>query len=233
MKPLLSFFAFLALFATVAPTDAQTRPPRPAPRGPSVPRWDLSVGSGFVGGSGLGDADARLRGRSNEPFQLFATSSRLGASVPLEVRLGYRMNSRYTLEMRGSWSRPEVETSIANDIEGAPDITVAETVDLYALDVGLVMSFNRSRQARAFTPYIAAGVGYVGAVQEGLTLLENGFNIRGGGGVKYPLVVSNQKRIKALGVRLDGALNILNGGLVRGSGPTPQIAASGAFYLTF
>ena len=98
-----AFFAFVAVIACVAvPAHAQTRPaPRPAPRGPSVPRWDLSVGSGFFSGSALGDTAANLRGRSNEPFQLFASSSRLGASAPLEVRLGYLMNSRYALEVRG------------------------------------------------------------------------------------------------------------------------------------
>jgi hypothetical protein len=230
-----SFFAIFAIFAVFAVgASAQTKPTqRPAPRGPSVPHWDLSVGAGFFSGSGLGSADADLRGRGDQPFQLFATTSRIGASLPLEVRLGYRLSPRYSLEMRGSWSRPELQTSIAGDVEGAPALTVAENVDLYALDLGLVMTFNRSRQPRALTPFISAGAGYVGAVHEGLTLLENGFSVRGGGGVKYPLDVRNQKRIKAVGVRADGALAVLSGGLVSGSGPTPQVAASGSFYLTF
>ena len=116
-------------FASVA--GAQTKPATaPGPRRPSVPRIDLSVGSGFIGGSGLGDANADLRGRSGAPLQLFATTSRLGASLPLEVRLGYRISPRYTLEMRGAWSRPEIQTSIAGDSEGAPALTVAERVDL-------------------------------------------------------------------------------------------------------
>lgn len=228
------FVVFDLIVLFVAPSvEAQTRPaPRPAPRGPSVPHWELSVGSGLFSGSGLGSADADLRSRSGEPFQLFATTSRIAASLPLEVRLGYRLSPRYTLEMRGSWSRPGLQTSIAGDVDGAPALTVAENVDLYTLDLGLVRTFNR-RQTRALTPFISAGAGYVAAVHEGLTLLENGFSVRGGGGVKYPLAVRNQKRIKTIGVRADGALIILGGGLVSGSGPTPQVAASGSFYLTF
>ena len=234
--------AFLAAFAIFAPfavpslvsrATAQTKPATPpALRGPSVPRIDLSVGAGFISGSGLGDANASLRGRSGAPLQLFATSSRLGASLPLEVRLGYRINSRYTLEMRGAWSRPEIETSISGDVEGASALAVAERVDLYSLDLGIMVVFNRPRP-RAMTPFISVGAGYAGAVHEGLTLLENGFTYRGGGGIKYPLALRTRARIKAIGVRIDGALIFLHGGLASGFGTTHQAAGSGSLYLTF
>ena len=225
------FVCFVVSFAV--PAGAQTRrPPAPAPRGPSVPHIDLSIGAGFISGSGLGDANADLRGRSAAPLQLFSTSSRLGGSPPLEVRLGYRISSRYTLEMRGAWSRPEIQTSIAGDAEGAPALTVAEKVDLYSLDLGILVMLNR-QQSRALTPFISAGAGYTGAVHEGLTLLENGFTYRGGGGIKYPLALRNRARIKAIGVRADGALIFMSGGLASGFGTTHQVAGSGSLYLTF
>ena len=197
-----------------------------------MPRLDLSIGSGFFGGSGLDSADADLHGRSGEPFQLFTTTSRIGSSLPLEVRIGWRLNPRYTFEILGAWSRPELRTSIAGDVEGAPALTVVEKVDLYSLDVNLIRFFRRSTP-RAMTPFVSAGAGYVGAVHEGLTLLENGFSYRGGGGLKYPFAIRSQGRLNEIGVRADGALVIMNGGLVTGSGPTPQLAASGALYLTF
>ena len=228
-----SFFASFALFAIFAvPAAAQTRPPAPAQRGPSIPRIDLSVGTGFIGGSGLGDANADLRGRSSAPLQLFASSSRLGSSYPLEVRLGYRLTPRYTLEMRGSWSRPELQTSITGDFESAPAATVAEQVDLYTLDLGLLVTFNRPG-ARAMMPFLSGGVGYAGAVHEGLTLLENGVIYRGGGGIKYPMAVRNRARFKTIGVRVDGALIFMSGGLADGFGTTYQAAGTGALYLTF
>lgn len=234
MKRHTIFIAAFAIFASFAvPAEAQTKPaPTPAPRAPSIPRIDLSVGSGFIGGSSLGDAKADLRGRSGAPLQLFATSSRLGGSPPLEVRLGYRISSRYTLEMRGAWSSPEIQTSIAGDVEGAPALTVAEKVDLYSLDVGILVMFNRS-QPRALTPFISAGAGYAGAVHEGLTLLESGFTYRGGGGIKYPLALRNRARIKAIGVRADGVLIFMSGGLANGFGTTHQVAGSGSLYFTF
>lgn len=226
-------FDLVVCFVVFAiPAGAQTRSPAPVPRGPSVPRIDLSVGGGFIASSGLGDADADLRGRSGAPLQLFATSSRLGSSYPLEVRLGYRLTPRYTLEMRGAWSRPELQTSVTGDFESAPAVTVAEKVDLYALDLGLLVLFNRPGP-RAMTPFLSGGVGYAGAVHEGLTLLENGVIYRGGGGIKYPLAVRTRARFKTIGVRVDGALIFMSGGLASGFGTTYQAAGTGALYLTF
>ena len=239
MKRQTTFFAAFAIVASLAvpplvsSAAAQSKPaPPPTPRGPSVPRIDLSVGAGFISGSGLGDADADLRGRSGAPLQLFATSSRLGGSPPFEVRLGYRISPRYTLEMRGGWSRPEIQTSVSGDVEGAPSLTVAEKVDLYSLDLGILVMFNR-RQPRAVTPFISAGAGYAGAVHEGLTLLENGLTYRAGGGIKYPLALRNRAWIKAIGVRADGTLIFMSGGLASGFGTTHQVAGSGSLYLTF
>jgi hypothetical protein len=231
---LISYFVIFHLVVCVASVaDAQTKPsPAPAPRGPSVPRIDLSIGAGFVGGSSLGDANADLRARSGAPLQLFATSSRLGDSLPLEVRLGYRISPRYTLEMRAAWSGPEIQTSITGDVEGAPALTVAEKVDLYSLDLGILVMFTR-RQPRALTPFISVGAGYAGAVHEGLTLLENGLTYRGGGGIRYPLALRNRARIKAIGVRADGALVFMSGGLASGFGTTHQVAGSGSLYFTF
>jgi len=233
------FFAAFALFASfavpafVSRASAQGTPaPAPAPRGPSVPRIDLSVGAGFIRNKGIGDANADLRGRTGAPLQLFASSSRLGNSYPLEVRFGYRLTPRYTLEMRGSWSRPELQASISGDVESAPAVTVAEQVDLYSLDLGLLVIFNRPGP-RAMTPFLSGGVGYAGAVHEGLTLLENGVTYRGGGGFKYPLAVRNRARFKTIGLRVDGSMIVMSGGLASGFGTTRQVAGSGSLYLTF
>ena len=98
----------------------------------------MSAGAGFLGGSSLGTADADLRGRGNQPFELFDTSSRIGGSVPLEVRLGVLLGPRYVFEIRGAWSRPALETSVTGDVEGAPPVTLVEDVDL-ALDLGLLV----------------------------------------------------------------------------------------------
>jgi hypothetical protein len=229
----MSLFVVFALFvAFVLTASAQGRGAPPQPRRPSGPRMDLSVGAGFLGGSALGDADADVRGSGGQPYQLFATSSRIGRSIPLEVRLDFLLGPRYVLEMRGAWSRPELQTSISGDIEGAPPLTVVELVDQYSLDLGLLVNLTRSRP-RAVVPFISAGAGYVAAVHEGLTLLESGIGYRGGGGIKYPLAMRTTGRIKGVGIRADAALIFTTSGLATGSGATHQVATSGSFYLTF
>jgi hypothetical protein len=217
------FDLFVAFVLTAA-----AQPPA-APRGP---RMELSVGAGFLGGSSLGAADADLRGRSNQPFQLFDTSSRIGVSVPLEVRLDFLLGPRYVVEIRGAWSRPELETSVSGDVEGAPELTVIERVDQYSLDLGLLVNLGRAR-SRTLVPFVSAGAGYAGAVHEGLTLLENGISVRGGGGFKYPLVTQRRGRIKGMGIRADVAVIVLTGGLAGENDTARQVATSGALYLTF
>ena len=173
-------FVFFDLFvAFVVTASAQGRGAQPP--APRAPRMELSVGAGFLGGSSLGTADADLRGRTNQAFQLFDTSSRIGGSIPLEVRLGFLLGPRYVFEIRGAWSRPELETSVTGDFEGAPPVTVVERVDQYSLDLGVLVNLRQTR-SRSLVPFISGGAGYVGSVHEGLTLLENGIGFRGGGG---------------------------------------------------
>jgi hypothetical protein len=203
-----------------------------APAAPRSPRLELSAGAGFLGGSSLGTADADLRGRSNQPFQLFDTSSRVGGSIPLEVRLGFLLGPRYVFEIRGAWSRPDLETSVTGDFEGAPPVTVVERVDQYSLDLGVLVNLRPARPG-SIVPFISGGAGYVGAVHEGLTLLENGIGFRGGGGLKYPLVMQRRGRFKGAGIRADAALIVMTSGLAAESGATRQVAASGSLYVSF
>lgn len=222
-----SLFACFALFAWFAPPAAAQQ--RTVPR---APRLEISAGAGFLGGSSLGTADADLRGRSNQPFQLFDTSSRIRGSVPLEVRLDFLLGPRYVFGIRGAWSRPELETSVTGDFESAPPVTVVERVDQYSLDLGLLVNLRQVRTG-SLVPFISGGAGYVGAVHEGLTLLESGISFRGGGGVKYPLVMQRRGRIKGVGLRADAALVVMTSGLAAESDATRQLAATGSVYFSF
>ena len=219
----------VSLVALAESVSAQTRPATPRP--PAGPRVELSVGGGFLGGGGLGDADADLRGRSGQPLELFTTTSKLAATVPLEVRVGFPFGSRYAIELRGVWSRPELQTEIDNDFEGAPGGTITERLNLYAVDAGLLVAFAQTRP-RTLVPFVSGGAGFAGAVHDGLTLLETGMIYRGGGGLKYPIALRSAGRVKAAGIRTDVGLVMMTDGVATGS-TTRQVTASGSFYLTF
>ena len=225
------FVAFDLFVAFVVAAGAQAKPTAP-PRAPSAPRFDVSIGVGILSGNSLDGANADLRGRTGGPLALFTTSSRLAGSVPIEARWTFLLNPRYSLEFRAGWARPELQTEIDGDFEGAPPQTVAERFDLYTLDVGLLVAFRETR-LRTMVPFISGGAGYAATVHEGLTLLENGVVYRGGGGFKYPLSVRTQGRVKGVGIRGDAGLAFMTGGVAAGSGATRQGSASGSLYLAF
>jgi hypothetical protein len=216
-------FVLCDLFVTFVSTAAA--------QAPTATRMELSVGAGFLNGAGLGTADADLRGRSDQPFRLFDASSRINRSLPLEVRLDFPFGPRYMFEIRGAWARSELQTSISGDVEGAPPLTLMERVDQYSLDVGLLVHLGQARP-RSLLPFVSGGAGYVGAVHEGLSLLENGMSFRGGGGVKYPLAQERTGRIKGVGIRADAALIVMTNGLVS-EGAASQVSTSGSLYLSF
>ena len=215
----------------VAVAAAQVKPAA-TKRPPSGPRFDVSIGGGFLSGSSLGDGAADLRTRGGQPFELFTTETRIAASVPIEGRLTFLLGSRYALEVRGAWARPELRTSITDDVEDAAPQIVAERVSLYSLDAGLLVAFKPNR-AGVVAPFISGGAGYIGAVHEGLTLLENGVIYRGGGGFRYPIAMRTQGRLKGYGVRADAGLVMLTGGVADGTGATRHMTASGSLFLTF
>jgi hypothetical protein len=230
---LMFFIVVFDLFvAFVCAASAQTKPATPPPRTPSGPRFDVSIGAGFLSGSSLGGGDAELRARSGQSFELFGTSTRIAASVPIEGRLTFLLGSRYALEFRGAWARPELRTEITGDVEGAPAQTVAEQVSLYSIDGGLLIALRPARPG-VIAPFISGGAGYVAAVHEELTLLENGVVYRVGGGFKYPIAARTQRRLKGYGLRADAGLAVMTGGVTTAADATRQLSASGSFYLVF
>jgi hypothetical protein len=214
------------MFAWTGPASAQTRLP-------SSPRIELAVSSGIVTGTDLDDANADLRNRSGDPLRLFTTSSEVSSSIPIEVRLGYGLTRRSSIEIRGGFARPELRTAISGDLEDAPGLTVVERVDQYTLDGSFVFTLREPRPG-ALIPFVSAGAGYGWLVHEGLTLLEHGLSYRGGAGLKVPLTAVRQKGwVRGVGIRADSALVVSTGGLSLGSDPSWNIAATGGVYFLF
>jgi hypothetical protein len=221
---LFDLFVLFVLF--VFPATAQTRAPR------VNPRLEVSIGTGLLSGSDLGDGAAELRARDGGSLTLFTTGSTFAFSVPLEVRLGFLLSRRWTFEAGAAFSRPELRTSVGEDFEGAPPLRVSERIDRYVVDGALVYGFG-GRQSRGAVPFVAAGMGWVRQVHQGLTLTEDGVSIRGGGGIKYPLVVHDRGALRRLGLRAEGSLVVLSNGVTVGAGAVPHLAASGFVYVAF
>ena len=216
--------AWVALVLAAAwPADARAQG--------SPGRFEAGAGVGLLGGARLGSGDAELRTRSGTGFTLFSADSRRARARVLEVRAGVALTRRYSVEVRAGLSHPELRTSIAADVEGAPDITAVERLDQYVVDASFVARLDRLRIG-PIVPFVAAGAGYVRQLHEGQMFIEQGTAYHAGGGARHDLF-RRGGWLEAAGVRGDVRLYLLAGGNAGGDRPRPHVAASGSFFVVF
>ena len=199
---------------------------------PPINRLEAAFSAGWLGGAGLGGADANLRTRTGGEYLLFTTASRVAAVPAIEARASYSLTRRYALEARFGFSRPRLRTSVSGDIEGVPEIEVEERFDQYTFEGAIVVMLPGLRFA-SLVPFASAGGGYLRQLHEGLTLIEEGVLYHVGGGVKHALFARQQGFLKGAGVRGDVRLNILTGGIELEEKPRLHVAALGGVFVTF
>lgn len=200
----------LVAVLVAAPAPAQSPPPRAG----FAQRWEVGGGVGYLTSAGLGGRDASLRGNGTppQPYALFATDSRL-TGEPLWVGgVGFALSGRLAIEGRLGFSRPELETSVRADAEGASPVTVVERIDQYVVDAGVVFRVDEMRVAR-LVPYAAGGAGYLRQLHEGLTVIEQGHLYYLGGGIIRDLMTRSHGIVRAAGLRADARVYFLSGGV--------------------
>jgi len=211
------------------PAHAQTTGQRP------VRRVEVDAGGGFLGGAGLGSADANLRAGDpvRRPFRLFSTGSRFASAPTFHVRAGFAFSRRIGVEGGLMLSRPDIRTSISADVEDAPQITIAERVDQYGIDASVVVMVSELSLGGRTVPFVAAGAGYLRQLHEGLTVVEQGHVYHAGGGVKHWLLSRDRGILSGAGVRADARLYLMAGGIAFEDRPRPHVAVSGSVFVTF
>jgi hypothetical protein len=220
-----SLIPVLVLFAaTVA--EAQADPP--------LRRLQLAGGVGFLGGASLGDAEASLRsGVSSAPYRLFATSSRLGSTVPvLDLRAAVDLTRRFGIEAHALYGHPEMQTDVSGDVENAPSVVAVERLDHYLIDGGVIVTLDELRM-KNWQPFVAAGAGYLRQLHEGLTLTEEGHLFYIGGGARHTFFVRPAGFVRGLGARGDLRLNFLSGGITVDDGTRQHLSASASLFVVF
>ena len=224
-------FACALIAALPSLAAAQTRPIPPRP--PAVRRVELGIGAGFASGVGLGERDATLRSNSvsASPFRLFATDTRLSSVALLEVRLGYHVTPRLTAEGALTIARPDLTSSLSDDVENAAAVEATTTLTEYVITGGALWRFSPDTRRR-WTPFVSGGAGVARHVHEGRTLVENGVDVYAGGGLIYRLGSSRVTASRA-GLRLDGTLHVFSGGVAEGQGASPRGVLSGSIFVTF
>jgi opacity protein-like surface antigen len=219
--------AGLALLVA-APAAAQT----PVP---SVARFEVDAGAGWLGGALLGSSDADLRGPAAAPstFRLFSVESRFEAAPTFHLKAGVALSRRFGVEGGVTFSHPGLRASVTDDAEAAPPITVAERIDQYSFDAGVIVMISELALGSRTLPFATAGAGYLRQLHEGRTVVEQGLVFHTGGGIKHWLMARDQRFISGAGLRVDARLYLMSGGIAFEDRPRPQGAVSGSVFLTF
>lgn len=224
-----ALLVLLSLAVIAPPAAAQSRPPAPrrTPRPPAQRRVELGIGGGVAGGLSLGTRDASLvsNNASGSPFRLFSTETTLAPAGVLEGRLGYRLTPRLTLDGAITIGRPELTTSLSADAESAPSVDAQERVTEYVVTGGASWRLFTSARRR-WIPFVSGGAGVARHVHEGQSLIESGVDTYVGGGVRRQLSPRT-------GVRVDGRLHLLSGGIAEGAGVRPRGALTGSIFVAF
>jgi len=225
MTRLLAIVAVLA----AAPALAQT------PNAARIGRVEVDAGGGWLGGTQLGSIDANLRAATATPtpFRLFSVDSRFAAAPTVHLKAGYALSRRFVVEGGLTLSHPELRASVSSDAEAAPPITVAERIDQYGIDAGLVVMIRELAIGGRTLPFVMGGAGYLRQLHEGQTVVEQGHFFHAGGGVKHWLLAREQGLLNGAGLRLDARLYLMSGGIAFEDRPRPHGAISGSVFLAF
>ena len=220
----------VVLLVSAGSATAQTADERP------THRIEAAVGGLWLGGASLGSSTAELRANRTgtpAPFTLFTTESRFGSAPGLDVRVGYGLSKTFSVEFGLAYGRPELRTRIDDDVENAPELTVAESIQQYFFDGSVVMLLDRFAIGGRTVPFVSGGAGYLRQLHDGQTLVESGQVYHLGGGIKHWLALRDSGFVRGAGIRVDGRLYLLVKGIELEERVRPHGAISGSFFLTF
>lgn len=206
------FVALACVAASAVSAHAQTRRPlSPQPAGPT-PRagsWEITGGYTLVGGYDLDTANAELTRNTttgSTTFVQFIADSSVASAHALTGLIAYYFSPRLAVEGGLRFGKPIYRVELSNDAEGAPDDTVEETLDQYAMSGSLVYHFPRAR--RSVVPFIRGGAGYLRELHEGQELVETGLEYHAAAGAKIWFGTARRR----LGLRGEAGMSFRDGG---------------------
>jgi hypothetical protein len=178
-----TFAALILLVCSAQAASAQTKRAVVRPN-----RVTVSAGLIATGAYGLGDPTAELRRNrvgTASPFTFFRVESALDSVAGVEARFGYAVTSLLTLEIGGTYSRPQVSVEIFQDPETSAGSVAAEKLSQYVVDVSGVFHLPRPVLGRRARTYLIGGGSYLRQLHEDRLLVETGHHVHVGGGVRY------------------------------------------------
>ncbi|MEP6782582.1 MAG: hypothetical protein ABI983_02870, partial [Acidobacteriota bacterium] len=153
-----------------------------------VHRVTINGGIAWLGGYDIGVSTAELRGNgpgtSPPPFALLTADSRVTSAVAPELRIGFSISRRWTIEGGGQWGQPHIGVAISGDAEAPAQELVGEQLQQYAFDGGVNWQ-PQINMGRKLAPFVSGGAGYLRQLHQDRTLGETGQIYYAGGGARW------------------------------------------------
>jgi hypothetical protein len=223
-----------ALLVCVSANEAQAQGARTAVRLGGLPRFDVSLGAGLVTGEELGAVDANLRANATtlQDYRLFSTSSRLQPAPAIDVRVAGTVSGPLAIEGQVQFGRPELRTTISNDVEGAADAVLVNQVTRVLLTGGVRLRLGASGAGTRLQPHVSAGGGLLRQALEGGGTTEQARVVYAGGGLRYALGAM-PRGVARRGLRADVQWMAVDGGLGLDGAGSSLLAVTGGVFFAF
>jgi hypothetical protein len=200
---------------------------------PGPDRFEVSVGSLWIGRQPLGSTSANETTSSGGTLTLFRTSTELARTRGIEGRVGVRVWRGLEAEVEASYGKPQLKISISDDAEAAAPVTATETIQQIMVGAGIVWSVPYRLWSGRLVPFATAGGGYLRQLHDPATLIETGRYYQFGGGVKVLLVSGSRRFFKGLGARVDARGVVRSKGVAFDDAGHTSLAIAASVFLRF
>lgn len=195
------------------------------PASAQTPKIEFTIAAVVDGASSAGVTHAELVDPSGNPFTLFEAKHRTTWAPGLEGRVDWRVTDRWAVGVTGSWSRPDFETRISGDAEGADPVTAALGMDRFAVELGVERRFGTSTK---WQPFARVGAGWLRELADDRALADSGVAAHVGGGLKYWVREGRPGWLGHIALRAEARLTLRRGGITLGDAGNrwaPTVAA--------
>ncbi len=174
---------------------------------PATRRFEVALGVGWIGSASMSSLDAIETQADGAARPLFGFSRELTSAPAIDARVAVRLSAHLDAEATGSYARPKLRVTTANDVENAVAATADEQLQEFAIG-GAASWFLARRDAASRTmPFVRGGVSYARQLHQGNTLADAGAIVDVGGGIEQVLR-GREDAGKSIGLRIDAGARV-------------------------
>ncbi len=201
----LSFGLLVVVTAFATPAQAQSS------------GLQIGLGGVFTGATPAGTVDATLIDPAGGRLSLYRTTNRMASGIGVEGLVSARLRERVRVELALGWGSADFEAQVSGDFEGAPELSVTQSVNQFTADLALVW---RVVQHGRFDVFVRGGGGGFREITSDRALVDNGWRASVGGGAQMRLRQAASGWLGRIALRADVRMLARGGGIAFGDSKT-------------